>query len=426
MLQGVFPFVGFYTFLSENATIIDEMIFLGGLHMQSIIFGEHETETLNQFNRCLQTGNIVGGALCADGHYGYSQPVGGVIVYDGQISPSGVGYDIACGNKAVKTNVKYDDIKEHIATIMDDIAKVVRFGVGTKNPHAPDHDVFHDPLWDAYKAIGKHEHDALIKLARSQFGTTGSGNHYVDILIDEKTNEVWIGNHFGSRGLGHRTATGFMNIANGLTFSDKPLRESMDGKPLLLDLNSEAGDLYFQTMTLAGKYAYAGRDYVINQVLDILQAKTVFEVHNHHNYAWKEVHDGKEVIVVRKGATPAAPGQLGFVGGSMGDISVILQGVESEKSKQAFYSTVHGAGRVMSRTKAAGRVNWRTRKRTGGLISEKQMYDAVERFGVELRGGGTDESPFVYRKLQEVLDAHEGTIDILHVLKPIGVVMDGA
>src|SRR5699024_1244730 len=171
-------------------------------------------------------------------------------------------------------------------------------------------------------------------------------------------------------------------------------RESMDAKPTLLDLDSEVGELYFQAMTLAGKYAYAGRDYVIDQVLHILQAEAVMEVHNHHNYAWKEIHDGKEVVVVRKGATPAAPGQLGFVGGSMGDISVILQGSESEKSKQAFYSTVHGAGRVMSRTKAAGKMNWRTKKRRGGAISEKQMKDAVKKFGVELRGGGTDESPF--------------------------------
>src|SRR5699024_8973227 len=104
-----------------------------------------------------------------------------------------------------------------------------------------------------------------------------------------------------------------------------------------------------------------GRDYVLNVVLDILGAHSLFEVHNHHNYAWKETHDGKEYIVVRKGATPAAPGQLGFVGGSMGDISVILQGVESNKSKEAFFSTIHGAGRIMSRTKAAGRMNWRKR-----------------------------------------------------------------
>lgn len=393
--------------------------------MIKTIFGDHEPDTLRQFENCLQTGNVVGGALCADGHYGYSQPVGGVIAYDGQIAPSGVGYDIACGNKAVKTNIMYDDIKNDIGRIMDKLHQQILFGVGRKNPNPVDHALFDDERWQVFQEIGKHEHDGLKALARSQFGTTGSGNHYVDILIDQQTDEVWVGNHFGSRGLGHKTATGFLNLARGLQFSDKGIQDSMEQPPTLLDMDTELGQLYFEAMELAGIYAYAGRDYVMEQTLDILGAKSVMEVHNHHNYAWKETHFGKEYIVVRKGATPAAPGQLGFVGGSMADISVILQGVDSEKSRNAFYSTIHGAGRVMSRTKAAGKMNWRTRKRRGGAISEQDMQQAVDRYGVKLRGAGTDESPFVYRKLQQVLDAHEGTIEVLHTLKPIGVVMSG-
>lgn len=391
--------------------------------MKKVIFGNHEQDTIQQFHNCLETGNVVGGVLCADGHYGYSQPVGGVIVYDGQISPSGVGYDIACGNKAVKTNLVYNDIKNNLSAIMDEVQKAVPFGFGRKNPVRVDHEVFDDENWNVFKEIGKHEHDDLKATARAQLGTTGSGNHYVDILIDEKTQEVWVGNHFGSRGLGHRTATGFLNLAKGLAFSDPAPRESMEATPTLLEMDSELGDMYYRAMELAGRYAYAGRDHVVQQVLDILGAESIFEVHNHHNYAWKETHFGKEYIVVRKGATPAAPGQLGFVGGSMADISVILQGVKSEKSKEAFYSTVHGAGRIMSRTKAAGRMNWKTGKRRGGAISEEQMQKAVKTYGVELRGAGTDESPFVYRKLQEVLDSHAGTVEVLHTLRPIGVVM---
>lgn len=391
--------------------------------MKKLIFGDHEEQTISQFNNCLNKGNVVGGVLCADGHYGYSQPVGGVVVYDGQISPSGVGYDIGCGNKAVKTNLKYNDVKNNIHTIMEEIVETIPFGVGKKNLKRIDHAVFDDPNWDVYREFGKHEHDELMKLARTQLGTTGSGNHYVDILVDQTTDDVWVGNHFGSRGLGHRTATGFLNLARDAKFSDRGVRDSMDGDPTLFDMDTELGQMYFKAMTLAGKYAYAGRDVVMDQVLDILGASETFEVHNHHNYAWKEMHFGKEYVVVRKGATPAAPGQLGFVGGSMGDISVILQGVESKKSQEAFYSTIHGAGRVMSRTAAAGKMNWRSRKRTGGAITEKQMYDAVKKYGVELRGGGADESPFVYRKLQEVLDAHAGTIEVLNVLRPIGVAM---
>jgi tRNA-splicing ligase RtcB len=179
-------------------------------------------------------------------------------------------------------------------------------------------------------------------------------------------------------------------------------------------------------MQLAGRYAYAGRDWVCNEVARMLGAHILEEVHNHHNYAWRETHGGEELWVVRKGATPAFPGQKGFVGGSMGDISVILEGVESEESKYALYSTVHGAGRVMSRNAARGKINRRTGKViTPGAISREMMMEWVRRQGVELRGAGTDESPHCYKRLPEVLGFHRATIRILHVLKPIGVAMAG-
>ncbi|TWT13304.1 RtcB family protein [Planomicrobium sp. CPCC 101079] len=394
--------------------------------MKTTIFGEHEEQTLRQFQNCLNTGQVLGGVLCADGHYGYSQPVGGVVVYDRQISPSGVGYDIACGNKAVKTNLKYNDVKKELPRIMDAINGTISFGIGRKNKERVDHELFDDPDWNVYQQIGQQEHNKLKKLAIEQLGTVGSGNHYVDLLIDEETQDVWVANHFGSRGFGHKTASGFLNLANGRQFSDKAPGESMEQAPTLLDLDSEVGDMYYRAMTLAGRYAYAGRDYVADQVLSILGAVPVFSVHNHHNFAWKENHFGQDTVVVRKGATPSAAGQLGFIGGSMGDISVIVQGKDTETTANAFSSTVHGAGRIMSRTQAAGKMNWKTRQRSGGQITEKQMYRAVKAFGVELRGAGTDESPFVYRKLQTVLDAHKDTIDVLHVLKPIGVCMAGA
>src|SRR5699024_10629051 len=161
-------------------------------------------------------------------------------------------------------------------------------------------------------------------------------------------------------------------------FSDKPKRASMESKPVLLDMDTEIGEMYYRAMQLAGKYAYAGRDIVIEQVLSILGAESTFEVHNHHNYAWKETHGEKEYIVDRKGATPAAPGQLGFVGGSMGDISVILQGIDSEKSRRAFYSTVHGAGRIMSRTQATGKFNTKTKKREGGVVTQDKMDKVIK------------------------------------------------
>ncbi|MBG9773974.1 RtcB family protein [Brevibacillus laterosporus] len=390
------------------------------------VWGTPLDNAVSQAVTCAQHGNVVQVLLMADHHKGYSQPVGGVVVYDGQISPSGVGYDIACGNKAVRTNLLYQDIKQKMPAIMNKIVKRISFGMGRVNNERVDHELFDDDNWYVYKQIGKKEYQSLYSLAHNQLGTVGSGNHFVDIFVEEATDAVWIANHFGSRGFGHKTASGFLNLAHGRGFSDKAPGESMDQAPTLLDLHTEIGDMYLRAMSLAGKYAYAGRDYVIDQVLKILGASSTFEVHNHHNFAWKEIHDEKEYVVVRKGATPSAPGQLGFIGGSMGDISVIVQGKDSQENKDAFYSTVHGAGRIMSRTEAAGRLNWKTRKRSGGKITEEQMQKAVEDFGVELRGAGPDESPFVYKKLQDVLQAHTDTLDVLHVLKPVGVCMAGS
>ncbi|MGD8189873.1 RtcB family protein [Brevibacillus ginsengisoli] len=390
------------------------------------VWGEPLDNAVSQAVTCSQHGNVVQVLLMADHHKGYSQPVGGVVVYDGQISPSGVGYDIACGNKAVRTNLQYQDIQDQIPAIMDEVAKKIAFGMGRVNNEKVEHELFDDEDWHVYKQIGNKEHDSLKALARNQLGTVGSGNHFVDLFVEEATGVVWIANHFGSRGFGHKTASGFLNLAHGRRFSDKAPGESMDQAPTLFDLDSELGEMYFKAMALAGKYAYAGRDYVINQVLHIVGADSTFEVHNHHNFAWKEMHDGKERVVVRKGATPSAPGQLGFIGGSMGDISVIVRGKESQENKEAFYSTVHGAGRIMSRTEAAGKLNWKTRTRTGGKITLEQMHQSIKEFGVELRGAGTDESPFVYKRLSDVLEAHKETLDVLHVLKPIGVCMAGA
>lgn len=391
-----------------------------------LVWGDPDKDTVAQALMCGQTGRVVQSLLMADHHLGYSQPIGGVVVYDGQISPSGVGYDIACGNKAVRTPLYAKDVKDDLPRLMDRIASTISFGIGRVNDEKVDHALFDDPDWDVYKQFGDKVHDQLKKLARDQLGTVGSGNHYIDLFEEEGTGRLWIANHFGSRGFGHRTATGFMNVAEGRSFMDKAPFTSMNEPPILLDLSSEVGDMYYRAMKLAGRFAYAGRDYVMDRVLGIVGTTADFEVHNHHNYAWKEMHQGKEVVVVRKGATPAAPGQLSFVGGSMADISAVVRGKDSEENRMAYYSTVHGAGRVMSRTEAAGRMNWKTKRRRGGKISPQDMLAAVRDYGVELRGAGTDESPFVYRKLQQVLDAHAGTIDVVHVLKPIGVCMAGA
>jgi tRNA-splicing ligase RtcB len=181
-------------------------------------------------------------------------------------------------------------------------------------------------------------------------------------------------------------------------------------------------------MRLAGRYAYAGREAVARHVVrGILGAKIMEEVHNHHNFAWREKHDGKEFWVVRKGATPAFPGQRGFVGGSMGDDAVIIEGIDTDESRDALYSTVHGAGRLFGRMEAKGKRN----RRTGEWVrpprfTREQMEAWLADLGVRLVGGDVDESPMVYRRLNEVLAEHAGTLRVLHTLRPFAVVMAGA
>jgi tRNA-splicing ligase RtcB len=377
-----------------------------------VTFGVHEEATLMQIRRSASHEAVAGATLCADGHKGYAVPIGGVIAYEDHISPSGVGFDIACGNKAVLTDADAGEVRANIKTIMDDVWKTLSFGVGRNNTdERVEHDLFDDETWKLQPMR------SMKQMAQNQLGTIGSGNHYVDIFEDEQ-DRIWVGAHFGSRGMGHKTATFFLKAGGA--------KDGMDVDPLVLPANTPLGEDYIQCMTLAGRYAYAGRDWVCNRVTSILGAKVVEEVHNHHNFAWKETHEGRDLWVVRKGATPAFPGQKGFVGGSMGDISVILEGVDSDVAKSALYSTVHGAGRVMSRTAARGKINFRTKEVIApGAVSRDMMMKWVRDKGVELRGAGTDESPHCYKRLPEVLNYHEGTVRILHTLKPLGVAMAG-
>ena len=176
-----------------------------------------------------------------------------------------------------------------------------------------------NPTWRAYR-----------QKAVAQLGTVGSGNHYVDLMRDE-SGFVWIGVHFGSRGLGHTSATRYLKAAGG--------KDGMNVPPAVIDEDSEIGRRYIAAMQLAGRYSYAGREWVIERVRKIIGGTVTDMVHNHHNYAWRENHGGKDLWVVRKGATPAFPGQRGFVGGSMGDDAVIVEGIDSEQAKASLYST---------------------------------------------------------------------------------------
>ncbi|HET7584661.1 MAG TPA: RtcB family protein [Gemmatimonadaceae bacterium] len=395
------------------------------------IFGQHDEQTMVQFQDVRS--RAVDAALMADGHLGYVMPIGGVAAYENQVSVVGVGFDIACGNAAIRTDLAFsafgetpERVQRTLSALADEIQSTVSFGVGRKNraDDAPvDHPLFDDAVWSAVPP--KHRQALRVK-AQQQLGTVGSGNHYVDVFADE-TGAIWVGVHFGSRGFGHTVASAFLALGQG-----KPWGERVPEREVLLDVAQPIGHDYWALMSLAGRYAYAGREWVARKVVSLLGGRELELVHNHHNFAWRETHGGREVIVVRKGATPAFPGQLGFVGGSMGDDAVIVRGTPVEAAsdevrtvqRDALYSTVHGAGRVMSRRAAAGKRNWRTGEVIEpGRVTPDMMRSWVEEKGVVLRGGGLDESPHVYRRLGDVLAAQQGTVEVLHTLRPLVVVM---
>jgi tRNA-splicing ligase RtcB len=388
-----------------------------------VIFGDPDERTVAQLERCVRAEEGARGVLCADAHVGYSQPIGGAIAYREHVSPSGVGYDIGCGNKAVLTGLTREDVDADLPAIADAIERRVSFGIGRHNQEPADHEVL-----DRIGAASFAPQRELLDLAAAQLGTVGSGNHYVDLFADE-LDRVWVGVHFGSRGFGHRTASGFLSLARGGRFEERAKDGDMDSPPVLLAVGSELGQAYLEAMELAGEYAYAGRDLVVDRLLALLGTEALDAVHNHHNFAWRE---------------------RGFVGATMGGTSVILRGERGERSADALHSTIHGAGRVMSRTRAAGkwRKRWlceepgcerllespecpdhphastrRTRVRVGGAIDFDRVRARLARDGVVLRGGGADEAPAAYRELDEVLAAHGDTIAVEHRLRPLVVVM---
>jgi tRNA-splicing ligase RtcB (3'-phosphate/5'-hydroxy nucleic acid ligase) len=414
-------------------------------------FGDVDRRSLEQLERCMAVGDADFGVLCADHHPGYSQPIGGGIAYEGRVSPSGVGYDIGCGNKAALTPLAKADLDElgGVEKIMREITRRISFGMGVPAQERVDH-----PVLEKIRSAEFTPQRRLAQLAESQLGTVGSGNHYVNLMEDEE-GRIWVGVHFGSRGFGHKTASGFLALAQGLEFGAKAHEGEMDSPPVLFEAGSELGESYIAAMQLAGDYAYAGRDVVVDKVLEILGTEATHEVH--HNFAWREKHFGRPYWVIRKGCTPAQPGQEGFVGGSMGNESVILEGVESPDNEQALYSTVHGAGRVMSRSQAAGRVRrrkayactmrdctcvsakegacpehgeklrkiWTTEQVKPGLVDWPAVQARLREQGIVLVGGGADEAPEVYKRLPEVLAAHGDTVRVKHHLRPLGVAMAG-
>jgi tRNA-splicing ligase RtcB len=373
------------------------------------IFGRHDANTLAQMETCLATGSAAAGVLCADGHLGYNHPIGGVVGYEDHISISGVGFDIACGNKAVRLDTRFEDVAPRVGTILRDIARNVSFGLGRANKEKVDDPLFESDLW---QAAGVSD---LKKLAREQLGTVGGGNHYVDLFRDDE-GFVWIGVHFGSRGLGTRSRPSISRPPRPRAICWHPPRSSATRRRQGYSGGSGAR----RALRLCGPRLGDGegapqhrracdRTWCITSQL--LLARTA---------------RASRPVGRAQGRHPGLPGQRGFVGGSMGDDARDPAGRGQAPRAAALYSTVHGAGRVMSRSEAKGKVDRKTgRTIRPPRVDEGEMRRWLVQKGVQVVGGDLDEAPQAYRRLPDVLAEHGGTVEVEHVLHPFGVVMAG-
>src|SRR5947208_9150117 len=207
-------------------------------------FGPVDERSHEQLKRCMSAGDAEFGVLCADHHPGYNQPIGGGIAYEGYVSPSGVGYDIGCGNKAVRTDLTRAGLDSlgGVEAVMREITRRISFGMGVPAQERSDH-----PVLDAIRNADFEPQRKLAQTAESQLGTVGSGNHYVNLMEDEE-GRVWVGVHFGSRGFGHKTASGFLALAQGLDFEARAHEGEMDSPPVLFEVGSELGESYVAAM----------------------------------------------------------------------------------------------------------------------------------------------------------------------------------
>jgi tRNA-splicing ligase RtcB len=352
-----------------------------------------------------------GAALMPDAHVGYGLPIGGVLACENAVIPYAVGVDIAC-------RMKLSILDEPVATIEKSFERYrvaiehgTRFGVGSVHEKPQDHAVM-DEDWTVCR-ITRESKDK----ARKQLGTSGSGNHFVEfgiVTLDERDEELGLDagqyvallSHSGSRGTGAAVCDTYSRIAQ----AQLPKQFAQFGRLAWLDLDSEAGQEYWLAMNLMGDYAAANHDVIHRLVSKKLGARIISGVENHHNFAWKEMHGGKELVVHRKGATPAGEGVLGVIPGSMADPAFVVRGKGNEASLK---SASHGAGRRMSRTQAKSMYTW------------KAVQKDLEKKGVRVISAGADEVPGVYKNIENVMREQSDLVEIVARFDPKIVKMCG-
>jgi tRNA-splicing ligase RtcB len=361
-----------------------------------------EPESVSQLENACSLPIAVRGALMPDAHRGYGLPIGGVLATRDAVIPYAVGVDIACRVKMSVLDLPVSTLKKHPDKLKRAIEKETRFGIGAKFTSRRKHSVM-DEDWSISDVTRE-----LKDKAWSQLGSSGSGNHFVEfgtLDVDNENLDLQPGrylallSHSGSRGAGNTVASHFSKIAMA--------RHRELPKELIhlawLDLDSDAGREYWEAMELMGRYAAANHFCIHNHIKEFLGARVLLDLENHHNFAWKEEHDGETVVVHRKGATPAGNGTLGIIPGSMTAPTFIVRG---KGNADSLNSAAHGAGRVMSRTKAKKTFNW------------PQVSKHLKERGVTLISAGLDEAPMVYKNIEEVMDAQRELVEPLARFQP--------
>jgi tRNA-splicing ligase RtcB len=361
-----------------------------------------EQQSVDQMKNAVKLPVAVRGALMPDAHLGYGLPIGGVLATREAVIPYAVGVDIACRMKLTVLDLPVSTLVTKEKKLIEAIEKETRFGMGAHFKEKRQHGVM-DADWSVSPVTHK-----LKNKGWAQLGTSGSGNHFVEfgtLTLDQADLGLESGtylallSHSGSRGVGAQVAAHYSRLAmDAHPELPKPLRHLA-----WLDLNTEAGQEYWAAMSLMGEYAAANHACIHRAIAHRLGVEVLLDVENHHNFAWKEEHDGEEVVVHRKGATPAGEGVLGIIPGSMGDPGFVVRG---KGSVDALNSASHGAGRRMSRTAANKK------------FKTLSPINVLQQRGVKLLSAGLDELPMCYKNIEEVMAAQSDLVETVARFDP--------
>jgi tRNA-splicing ligase RtcB len=383
-----------------------------GVHFNTFGAEHIEQGAFQQMYNAVKLPVAVAGALMPDAHHGYGLPIGGVLATENAVIPYGVGVDIGCRMCLSIFDIDAKELISREAFFAREINEASLFGSGAMFKQAENHAVMDSEVFQSTTLL-----KTLQGRAWKQLGSSGSGNHFVEfgtVTITEKDEVlkvepgVYVGllSHSGSRALG-------ANIANYYTKIAKAKRRLPQEAANLawLNLNEEEGIEYWMAMNLAGDYASACHHIIHSKIAKQLGRKPITMVENHHNFAWKEMYEGNEVIVHRKGATPAGKNVLGIIPGSMTADGFIVKGKGEVAS---INSASHGAGRKMSRTAALAN------------ITHNALKEELQKHSVKLLGGGLDEAPFAYKNIHEVMKSQTALVDVVGKFTPKIVKMCGA